>query len=84
MNTELNTIINKFYQDVCDWAAKQQPAQTEEIRTYSVQQAADILKVKEPTIREFARKGKIGCFKVGKITAFTEKHIKDYIEENSL
>jgi len=51
----------------------------EELRVYTVREAAAKLKVSESLVRQLARSGKLQCIKVGRSWRFTQTAIAAYL-----
>jgi excisionase family DNA binding protein len=52
---------------------------------YKPEEVANILKISKPTILEFAKKGEIDYYKIGKkIYRFSGRHIKEYLQRKEL
>jgi len=50
------------------------------MRTYTVEQAADVLQVTIGTVRKLARDGRLVGAKIGRHWRFTEKNIEQFLE----
>ena len=51
----------------------------EELKVYTVKEAAAKLKVSESLVRQLARSGKLQCIKVGRSWRFTQTAIAAYL-----
>ena len=51
-------------------------------KVYTVKQVADLLQVREYTVAEYLRQGKLKGFKVGNRWRIKEEDLKEFVEEN--
>jgi excisionase family DNA binding protein len=52
------------------------------MKTYSIEQVADILQLKPETIRQLARTGRLTGFQIGRRWRFTEQDLEQFAERN--
>ena len=50
------------------------------MRTYTPEQAADVLQVTVPTVHKYARAGRLKGSKLGRNWRFTEQDLQDFLE----
>lgn len=55
---------------------------SETLKSFTTGQIAEMMQVKEETVRDYIKKGKLGAYKVGSDYRITEVDLYDYVETN--
>lgn len=53
------------------------------VRSYTVAEVADLLRVSERSVRREIVRGHLGCVRIGRAVRITEEQLRHYIEEAS-
>jgi excisionase family DNA binding protein len=55
---------------------------SETLKSFTTGQIAEMMQVKEETVRDYIKKGKLGAYKVGSDYRITEVDLYNYVETN--
>ena len=64
-------------------SASPSPAFTREDRLITEAEAAELLRISQPTLKRFRYKKKIKFYKIGILIRYSEKHITDFLDSCS-